>query len=129
MSNTFFQVERKTFQRGFVPLRPHSYGPECTHSDRKIHLGWEPLRYRVAHIQVNSNKMCNLFDIHIVILLNIFIQKVLTRLTEHDGVISPLLRGAPRLGLALGPALARAGPDCRCKREMHGTPLSSRNFY
>jgi len=31
-------------------------------------------------------------------------------LTEHDDVITPLLRGAPRLGLALGPALARAGP-------------------
>jgi len=50
-------------------------------------------------------------------------------LTEHDDVISPLLRGAPRLGLALGPALARAGPDSRFKREMHGTPLQSRNFY
>jgi len=31
-------------------------------------------------------------------------------LTEHDDVITPLLRGAPRLGLALGPAPARAGP-------------------
>jgi len=29
----------------------------------------------------------------------------------HDDVITPLLRGAPRLGLALGPAPARAGPD------------------
>jgi len=27
-----------------------------------------------------------------------------TRLTEHDDVIKSLLRGAPRLGLALGPA-------------------------
>jgi len=31
-------------------------------------------------------------------------------LTEHDDVITPLLRGAPRLGLALGPAPARADP-------------------
>jgi len=30
-------------------------------------------------------------------------------LTEHDDVITPLLRGAPRLGLALGPAPAKAG--------------------
>jgi len=32
-------------------------------------------------------------------------------LTEHDGVKKALLTGAPRLGLALGPAPARAGPD------------------
>jgi len=32
-------------------------------------------------------------------------------LTEHDDVIKLLLSGAPRLGLALGPASARAGPD------------------
>jgi len=31
-------------------------------------------------------------------------------LTEHDDVIKSLLRGVPRLGLALGPATARAGP-------------------
>jgi len=31
-------------------------------------------------------------------------------LTEHDDVIKSLLRGAPRLGLVLGPAPARAGP-------------------
>jgi len=31
-------------------------------------------------------------------------------LTEHSDVITPLLRRAPRLGLALGPASARAGP-------------------
>jgi len=35
---------------------------------------------------------------------------IVTRLTEHDGVIKSLLRGALRLGLALGPASARAGP-------------------
>jgi len=29
---------------------------------------------------------------------------IVTRLTEHDDVIKSLLRGAPRLGLALGPA-------------------------
>jgi len=28
---------------------------------------------------------------------------VLSQLTEHDDVITPLLTGAPRLGLALGP--------------------------
>jgi len=34
----------------------------------------------------------------------------IARLSEHDDVIKPLLRGALRLGLALGPAPARAGP-------------------
>ena len=33
--------------------------------------------------------------------INIFIKKVVARLTENDGIITPLLRGAPRLGLAL----------------------------
>jgi len=37
---------------------------------------------------------------------------IVTRLTEHDDVMKALLKGAPRLGLALGPA-ARAGPECR----------------
>jgi len=32
---------------------------------------------------------------------------------EHDDVIKSLLRGALRLGLALGPASARAGPAHR----------------
>jgi len=31
-------------------------------------------------------------------------------LTEHDDVIESLLRGAPRLDLALGPTSARTGP-------------------
>jgi len=35
---------------------------------------------------------------------------VVIRLTEHDDVIKQLIRGAPRLGLALGSAPARAGP-------------------
>jgi len=39
----------------------------------------------------------------------------IARLTEHDDVMKPLLRGAPRLGLALGPAPARAGPDDKQK--------------
>jgi len=39
-----------------------------------------------------------------------FLKKIVARLTEHDDVIKPLLRGAPRLSLALGPAPARAGP-------------------
>jgi len=34
--------------------------------------------------------------------------------TEHDDAITPLLRGAPHLGLALGPAPARAGPVYKC---------------
>ena len=48
---------------------------------------------------------------HIVSLLKHFIRKVLTRLNKHDDVITPLLRGAPCLSLALGPATARAGRD------------------
>ena len=38
---------------------------------------------------------------------------IVTRLTEHDEVIKSLLRGAPRLGLALGLGPARAGHDRR----------------
>jgi len=34
-------------------------------------------------------------------------------LTEHDDVITPLIRGAPRPVPALGPAPARAGPAYR----------------
>jgi len=52
--------------------------------------------------------ICRLFDIHIVILLKCFHKK---GLTGHDDVITPLLRGAPRLSVALGPAPARAGPS------------------
>jgi len=37
---------------------------------------------------------------------------IVTRLTAHDDVIKALLRGAPLLGLALGPASARAGSEC-----------------
>ena len=36
---------------------------------------------------------------------------IVARLTERDDVTKSLLRGAPRLGLVLGPAPARAGPD------------------
>jgi len=36
---------------------------------------------------------------------------IVTRLTEHDDVIKSLLRGAPRPGLALGPASAGAGTE------------------
>jgi len=39
---------------------------------------------------------------------------IATRLTEHDDVVKSLLRGAPHLGLALGPASARAGPGPSC---------------
>jgi len=35
---------------------------------------------------------------------------IVTRLTEHGDVIKSLLRGTPRLGLALDPAPARTGP-------------------
>jgi len=54
--------------------------------------------------------ICCLFYFHLVILQKISIKKVIGRLTEHSDVIKPLRRGAPRLGLALGPAPARAGP-------------------
>jgi len=37
---------------------------------------------------------------------------MVTRLTEHDDVMKPLLGGTPRLVLALGPASARADPVC-----------------
>jgi len=37
---------------------------------------------------------------------------VIVRLTDHDDVRTQLVRGAPRLGLALGSAPARAGPGC-----------------
>ena len=40
---------------------------------------------------------------------NITIKKVIARLTEHDDIIKPLFRLAPRLGLALGLGLAKAG--------------------
>ena len=43
---------------------------------------------------------------------------IVTRLTVHDDVMKSLLRGAPRLGLALGPASARAVPGY--KRFVHG---------
>jgi len=51
-------------------------------------------------------------------------------LTEHDDVITPLLRGAPRLGLALGPAPARAGPgqDLHETRERTTLRLASRGL-
>jgi len=35
---------------------------------------------------------------------------IVTRLTEHDDVMKTRLRGGQHLGLALGPAYARAGP-------------------
>ena len=40
----------------------------------------------------------------------------IARLTEHDDIMKLLLRGAPRLGLALGPASAGAGPVRNCKK-------------
>jgi len=33
-------------------------------------------------------------------------------LTEHNDIITTVLRGAQHLGFALGPALARAGSGC-----------------
>jgi len=35
---------------------------------------------------------------------------ITTRLTEHNDAITPLLRGAPRLGFALDRAFSKAGP-------------------
>ena len=43
--------------------------------------------------------------------------KVVAELTEHDDVITPLLRGAPCLSLALGPA------ECRQLRPIHLRPF------
>jgi len=50
-------------------------------------------------------------------------------LTEHDDVITPLLRGAPRLSLASGPAPARAGPGyatnkSKPKRNVHQSKIN-----
>jgi len=63
---------------------------------------------------------------------NIFIKNVVSRLTEHDDVITPLFRGAPRLGIALGPAPARAGPVdkhwCVKQRKQKIFPLAVRCF-
>jgi len=65
-----------------------------------------------AYIQINSNKICRLFWYpYSYFAKNIFIKKAITRLTEHDDVKTPLFRGAPRQGLSLGPAPARAGSD------------------
>jgi len=51
------------------------------------------------------------FDIHTGHLATTSLSKKgVTRLTEHVDVIEPLLREAPPLGLALGPAPPRAGP-------------------
>jgi len=63
------------------------------------------------NIQINSNKFPSFF---IFIQLFCFIKKDSVRLTEHGDVITPLLGGAPRIGLALGPALVKAGPDHWC---------------
>jgi len=70
------------------------------------------LLYYHVGLHTDQLQFAVFFDIHIVILLKLFIKKVIVRLTEQDDVITPLLRGAPRLGLALGPALAKAGPEC-----------------
>jgi len=76
MSNTFSTGGGERFSKEASPfLRPHIYGPECTHSDKQMHPGWERLRYHVAYIQVNSNKICRLFYIHRAILLKYIHQK------------------------------------------------------
>jgi len=36
--------------------------------------------------------------------LHLHFTTIVTQLSEHDDVMQSLLRGAPRLGLALGPA-------------------------
>jgi len=60
---------------------------------------------------------------------NIFIKKFVSRLTEHYDVITPLLRGAPRLGLALGPTHARAGPVWSDQFQFTERPLAACNRY
>ena len=62
-----------------------------------------------CHLGLIDVTYCSLFYIYIIILLKHRCEKVV-RLTEHSDVITPLLRGVPRLGFALGRALARAGP-------------------
>jgi len=67
--------------------------------------------------------ICRLFYIHIFILLKHIHQRVIVRLTEQDDVLAPLLGWAPRLGLVLGPALAKAG-----RRSCRGVCRSDHNF-
>jgi len=58
-------------------------------------------RYKLTPI------ICRLFYIYFI---KTTIKTVIARLTEHNDVITPLLRWTPRLGFALGQALAKASP-------------------
>jgi len=49
----------------------------------------------------------------------------IARLTEYDDVIKLLLRGAPRLGLALGPAPGRADPARKDSGKTKNSEISS----
>ena len=51
----------------------------------------------------------------------------IAQLTEHDDVITPLLRGASHLGFVLGPAPARAGPDCH-PRQLPPKTIATQNI-
>ena len=75
MSNTFFQGGQKIFQGGRSPLRPHSYGPECTYWDRQMHprLGTPALSCSLNTDQLQ--KFAVFFDIHAVIFLKYLHQK------------------------------------------------------
>jgi len=59
---------------------------------------------------------------------------IVIRLTEHDDVIKSLLRGAPRLGLALGPASASicpasAGAACHICLLCNSTKSCQNSFW
>jgi len=52
-------------------------------------------------------------------------------MTEHNDIITPLLKGAPRLGLASGPASARVSlasplPQTMCAKVLQ---VSDEKFY
>jgi len=48
-------------------------------------------------------------------------------LAEHNDIITPLIRGAPRLGLALGPAPAGAGPADEFKKGTFAFEIFEKN--
>jgi len=76
-----------------------------------------PSKKETADIRVyiSTSMICRLFwyAYTVVVLLKRLHQQVVARLTEHGNVITPLLRRAPRLSLALGTAPAKASPVYR----------------
>jgi len=64
-----------------------------------------------SHTSYRSTPIIVFFDIHIGHFAENLHQKAVAQWTEHDDFIKPLLRGAPRLGLALGPAPFQSSPE------------------